>query len=901
MGEPALQLVQFPEKKSGKFPFLSLLTKALVEALCSELKSEITFGNLERVTEPRSVPFWIEALVRGDLEGKIGLGCEEATLAAISRYQSEDRPQRTQNVKQVLLHLHESLVEHFEKQFSEEAFRCDFKKGSGFQVNYELGKDAEELYSCPVETSFGVITLYLALHPTSKELLSEVENKEPIDTSRKIRIYSSQIDGFVEQVNQLEQLEKRLLQGPEVRAQLRSQIKKMKRMLHEVRTESLNSIYVPASRLVTELSKSQGKQVSLEMVGTWLYLHKSFINFIYEPVLHLIRNAVDHGIEEPLKREQNGKKAQGNIRFIASFEPGVLRIVFSDDGGGLDFGLIRDRAVAKGIFSAEEANIKPKEELAQLIFQPGFSTRSHSNSSSGRGLGLDIVKKSLEAVGGTVRLLSTSLHGTSFELMIPVNQDFSLVSQQMVSPLQIREEEEKMQLLDELNDYQERFSRALQALDSERSIQSAYEAYRIAHLMKGICGFLGWQRVVSYLYPFEEVLKLVSEEKIPLNELTLYTLKDGAFQLRGFCSAARSQGSFSLNKVRRSESRLLQLIWSSVKSEEKTHLFLGKYHLNAIEHFFLPLAQNGSFSVRPEADFSRAASLPFGALIQFNGDRRGFAGIYLPESTLREVVHPLVTGTKQKLLGKKALGSLAEFGNLMGSQFAEVCGRIGIQIQPAAPLTYYGLGEPMKVLGSPTYCFQCEINGYPFFIAGDFRLPQELSESIQSTENYPISSMANFSKVVEESLSQCELKAVMGEEATQSDLIGFDGGITSVFTLSSEDKTVPDMVFFLSCEAAVTEHLSAIANERRKLVQADPLDFFDSLSTVTNDLGLNLKRDLENSRIKVILGAPTQFVGKAYVANFNRLFLTNKLVGKTEKGRIEAQVLFTEFSEEKAS
>jgi len=419
-------------------------------------------------------------------------------------------------------------------------------------------------------------------------------------------------------------------------------------------------------------------------------------------------------------------------------------------------------------------------------------------------------------------------------------------------------------------------------------------------LIKGICGFLGWQRVVSYLYPFEEVLKLISEEKISLSELTLQTLKDGAFQLKGFCSAARSQESFSLNKVRRSESRLLQLIWSSVKSEEKTHLFLGKYHLNAIEHFLLPLAQSGSFSVRPEADFSKAAQLPFGALIQFNGDRRGFAGIYLPEPTLREVIHPLVTGSKHKLVGKKALGSLAEFGNLMGTQFAEVCGRIGIQIQPAAPLTYYGFGEPMRILGAPTYCFQCEINGYPFFIAGDFRLPQELSESVHLGEDSRMSSMENFSKAVQDCLNQSNLKTIISEEATQSDLIGFDGGITSVFTLGSEDGTVPDMVFFLSCEAPVAEYLSYVHNEKRKTVSSESLDFFDSLGAWMSELGLNIKRDLENSRIKVILGAPTQFVGKAYVANFNRLFLTTKLVGKTEKGRVEAQVLFTEFIDEKA-
>ncbi|NDD04474.1 MAG: hypothetical protein EB078_06185, partial [Proteobacteria bacterium] len=733
MGEPLLKITESNSSESSEFSFSSLLTKVLVESLCPLIKSQVVFGKMEKLSSEQVVDFWVDAVVRGDLEGRVGLSAEGATLIGIANQLGYRDSFGKPNLKNALAGLHEVLISNFEKHFTEEDFRCDLKKGTGLRLNYLLNPVLQELYFCRIETNYGVLRLFVSLNPTSKDLKSELLSTKKSEETRKIRVYASQVDTFAGHVKEMERLESRLFQGPEVRGQLRSQIKKMKRMLHQLKTDSLDTIFMPAQKMLTELSKQQGKQIQLETIGTWLHLDKTLLNFLYEPILHLIRNSVDHGIEEPLMREQAGKKAQAQIKILASFNEGCLRLLFTDDGAGLNFGAIREKSVIKGIFSAEEANSKPKEELAQLIFQPGFSTRNQTGMISGRGLGLDIVKKSMESIGGTIRLLSTSGHGTSFEMLIPINEDFAPVENRAVHLL-LKEEEEKAQLIDELKDYQDRFTKILQALDSERTLQSAYEAYRIAHLIKGLCGFLGWQRVVSFIYPLEEVLKLLSEEKLILDDLTLQIVKDAGYQLKDFCAASRTEGSFSLNKVRRAEARLLQLIWGSAKNDEKTHLFLGKYHLSAVENYFLPLAKNGSFSVRPESDFSRAVGLSFGALVQFNGDRRGFAGIYLPERTLKEVIYPLMSGSKVAGGNKRALWSLTEFGSLMGSQFAENCARSGITIQPTAPLTYYGAGSPMRILGAPTYCFECEINGYSFFLAGDFRLPQELSESVAIKE-----------------------------------------------------------------------------------------------------------------------------------------------------------------------
>ncbi len=494
MADLALKNLQIPSEDIEEFPFRNLLTKALVESFCPILKSEIVFGKLEKVTEDIQSECWVEALVRGDLEGKIAISCKKTTLLALVSNSSQGASPHPSLLKSCLAGLHEALALNFEKQFSEEALKCDLKKGTGYQEDYLIPKE-ENLFCCPLDTHYGQFRVWVCLRPSSKDLKKELEAQSQIDPSKKIRVYSSQIDSFVNQVKLLETLEQKLLQGPEVRSQLRGQIKKMKRLLHQLRTESLETVFIQAKKLANELSKSQGKQVELEVTGAWLHLHKSLLNLIYEPILHLIRNAVDHGIEDPLRREKNGKKALGRISILASFNQGILRIIFSDDGGGLNFGAIREKAIFRGIFSAEEANIKAHDELSELVFQAGFSTKKQSSAISGRGLGLDSVRKSLEAIGGTIRLVSTSLHGTSFELLIPINEDFSPISSPKENALLKREEEEKIQLLDELSDYQDRFSLALQALFSERTLQSTYEAYRIAHLMKGVSGFLGWQGV----------------------------------------------------------------------------------------------------------------------------------------------------------------------------------------------------------------------------------------------------------------------------------------------------------------------------------------------------------------------------------------------------------------------
>jgi len=278
VGEPALKKINPELTPSARFYFLSLLSRTLTESLCPLFDSDILIGNLEPVKEKTTLPYWIEALVKGDLEGRIGLSSDESSLnrSAALLYQTEQVSPLL--FRTALLKIHDEMVKKIEKQFEEEAFRCDLKKGSGFQENYILEADSQ-LFCCPVSSAHGAFKLFISLYPSSMELQWEIE-KQLEDDPKKIRVFSSQIDLLVSQVKKAEEIEKRLPQGPDMRHQLRSQLKQMKRVLHQLRTESLETLIQSAERLVFEVAKPLGKKVRINMTGSWVSVHKTLLNSI---------------------------------------------------------------------------------------------------------------------------------------------------------------------------------------------------------------------------------------------------------------------------------------------------------------------------------------------------------------------------------------------------------------------------------------------------------------------------------------------------------------------------------------------------------------------------------------------------------------------------------------------
>ncbi|HVZ81988.1 MAG TPA: chemotaxis protein CheA [bacterium] len=188
----------------------------------------------------------------------------------------------------------------------------------------------------------------------------------------------------------------------------------------KVRLMPVKQIFDRFPRMVRDLAKGLGKQVDLEMDGGEVELDRTVLEEMSEPLVHLLRNAVDHGIEVPDFRVQEGKEPMGTIRLQARRERAYVVITISDDGRGIDPDQVRQKSVAKGLLTPEDAARLTDEESIRLIALPGFSTLDNATRISGRGVGVDVAKTKVEALGGTLRIQSKKSVGTSFILRFPL-------------------------------------------------------------------------------------------------------------------------------------------------------------------------------------------------------------------------------------------------------------------------------------------------------------------------------------------------------------------------------------------------------------------------------------------------------------------------------------------------
>jgi two-component system chemotaxis sensor kinase CheA len=188
----------------------------------------------------------------------------------------------------------------------------------------------------------------------------------------------------------------------------------------KVRMLPIAQLFSRYPRLVHDLVRNTKKKVELEIFGEETELDKMVIEQLADPLIHIIRNAVDHGIEEVAARRQKGKPETGVLRLEAYHEANFVIIEISDDGQGIDVPLVKKRALEKGFASATELEQMKNQELMSLIMRPGFSTAAEITHTSGRGVGMDVVKDSIEKLNGTIELESNIGTGARFKIKIPL-------------------------------------------------------------------------------------------------------------------------------------------------------------------------------------------------------------------------------------------------------------------------------------------------------------------------------------------------------------------------------------------------------------------------------------------------------------------------------------------------
>ncbi len=246
---------------------------------------------------------------------------------------------------------------------------------------------------------------------------------------QSVRVNIEKLDSLVNMVGELVINKIRLLQIQSTHQikELDETVSNIDRLTNDLRDEVMQMRMVPVDqvfkrfpRMVRDLAKKKGKEIEMILEGKDIELDRTVLDEIGEPMVHLIRNCVDHGIESPGERESAGKPRSGTVRLIARREKNHVDIKVIDDGAGIDPDKLRAKGVDRGIVSKEEADAMNDENALLLIFAPGFSMAEAITDISGRGVGMDVVKTSIEALGGSVSIKSDAGVGTEVTLKLPL-------------------------------------------------------------------------------------------------------------------------------------------------------------------------------------------------------------------------------------------------------------------------------------------------------------------------------------------------------------------------------------------------------------------------------------------------------------------------------------------------
>jgi len=253
------------------------------------------------------------------------------------------------------------------------------------------------------------------------------ERRQAAETATSIRVPTNRLDSLVNLVGELVTTQARLSQtalshGIPAFVSLAEEVERLTAELRDntmsIRMLPIGTTFSKFKRVVRDLSAELGKEIELTTEGAETELDKTVIERLSDPLVHLIRNSVDHGIELPAEREAAGKPRCGSIRLSAAHSGAYVLIQIQDDGAGLDAEAIRAKAVEKGMIAADA--VLSDKELFALILLPDFTTAKRVTSMSGRGVGMDVVKKAIDALRGTIEIRSVSGEGATITLKLPL-------------------------------------------------------------------------------------------------------------------------------------------------------------------------------------------------------------------------------------------------------------------------------------------------------------------------------------------------------------------------------------------------------------------------------------------------------------------------------------------------
>ena len=263
----------------------------------------------------------------------------------------------------------------------------------------------------------------------SKPAAAAPAEKPPAEAETTVRVDTARLDEIMNMVGELVLVRNRLVRlgsnsGDEAMAKAVSNLDvvtaDLQSAVMKTRMQPIKKVFGRFPRLVRDLARSLKKEINLELVGEETDLDKNLVEALADPLVHLVRNAVDHGIEMPEEREAAGKPRTGRVVLSAEQEGDHILLIISDDGKGMDANVLRAKAVEKGMLEKDAADRLSDLECYNLIFAPGFSTKTEISDVSGRGVGMDVVKTKISQLNGTVNVFSTKGQGSRVVIKVPL-------------------------------------------------------------------------------------------------------------------------------------------------------------------------------------------------------------------------------------------------------------------------------------------------------------------------------------------------------------------------------------------------------------------------------------------------------------------------------------------------
>jgi len=262
-----------------------------------------------------------------------------------------------------------------------------------------------------------------------KEIKPKVKTTPPPVAESTVRVETSTLDSIMNLVGELVLIRNRMSNLEETigdeemtktAASLDVITSDLQSVVLKTRMQPIKKIFGKFPRVVRDLARSLGREINLEMFGEDTDLDKNLVEALADPLVHLVRNAVDHGIEMPDVRESKGKNRQGTLKLGAKQEGDHVLITIADDGAGMDPEVLRSKAVEKGMMDTEAAARLDDRECFELIFSAGFSTKTEISDVSGRGVGMDVVKTRISQLNGIVEIDSKFGEGTTLSIKLPL-------------------------------------------------------------------------------------------------------------------------------------------------------------------------------------------------------------------------------------------------------------------------------------------------------------------------------------------------------------------------------------------------------------------------------------------------------------------------------------------------